>query len=146
MRYCAPMAVCSRAPSDSRHRPVPRSLRLLALTGWAGTLAYFSLAAGVKVPGEFMGWDKLNHFAAYAILVLLLAWTMTAWFRGSCRLLVVAWGLAVAYGLLLESLQWLMASGRQWETGDLLANALGAFSGCVVFCLIGRRSWLANDC
>jgi glycopeptide antibiotics resistance protein len=56
----------------------------------------------------------------------------------------VSWGLAAAFGLLLESLQWLMASGRQWEAGDQLANALGAIFGCVVFCLASGRLSPAN--
>jgi len=122
-----------------------RYLRSTALLLWATALAYLSLAPDVKAPPGALGWDKLNHFAAYAVLALLLMRVLLARRKATIRLLVIAWAACAAYGALLEGLQWLMGIGRQWEVGDLLANGLGALVSCVVFCLIAGRCSQAND-
>jgi VanZ family protein len=115
------------------------------LLTWAAALGYLSLASSVRAPSGLLGWDKSNHFAAYAVLAVLLIRSLMIWHAPSVRLLTVAWLSCTAYGLLLEGLQGMMGAGRQWEIGDLLANALGALTACVVFCLIVGRSSLAND-
>jgi len=112
---------------------LPFTLRLVALLAWVVIIAWLSLSANVKVPPGVFGWDKFNHFAAYALLSLLLIHTLQARRHPSARLLAVSWLICVVYGLLLEGLQWFMETGRQAEAGDLLANALGALAVCVVF-------------
>jgi len=127
--------------SASCHNRSTRTFRLAALLLWSGALAYLSLASSVTVPAGAFGWDKLNHFAAYAVLTLLLIRTLLAWQRLSPRILLYSWLAGTTYGLLLEGLQWLMAVGRQFEVGDLLANALGALLACVIFRRIAGRSY-----
>jgi VanZ family protein len=124
------MSAVDKSPSLNR---LPFTLRLVALLAWAAIIALLSLSANVKVPSGVFGWDKFNHFAAYALLSLLLIHTLQARRRPSAQLLAVSWLICVVYGLLLEGLQWFMEAGRQAEAGDLLANALGALAACVVF-------------
>ena len=133
-----PHSTCNRCPST-------RALRLALLLLWAVALAYLSLAPDVKAPSGALGWDKMNHFAAYAVLSLLLIRALLAWRAVPIRLLVVVWATCVAYGALIEGLQWLMALGRTWEWGDILANALGALVACVVFRLALRRFSQTNE-
>ncbi len=108
--------------------------RDLPLFLWAGALAYLSLVPEVKVPGGIQPWDKFSHFAAYAVLAVLLARALACRRKLSIRLLTLVLLACCGYGLLLEGLQWAMAVGRMFETGDLLANGLGALGGCAVFC------------
>lgn len=145
MRYCRRMIFCSSTRQPSLpSRPV-RILRLFTLLLWAFALAFLSLVPEVEAPAGLQLWDKFNHFAAYAVLTLLLIRTLSAWRSHSDRLLTVAWLACAAYGMLIEGLQWAMGVGRQWEFGDLLANALGALAACVVFRLISVRSSVVND-
>lgn len=120
-------------------------LRLTALAIWAFALAFFSLTPDIKTPSGPLSWDKFNHFAAYAVLALLLIRTLTVKCNVSIRLLGASWLACAVYGLLLEGLQWVMEAGRQWEVADLLANGLGALAACVIFRHIARRFSRSND-
>ena len=137
MRYCPGMADRKTAPPFQR---VTFTLRLAALLAWAAAIAWLSLAAEVKAPSGILGWDKLNHFAAYALLTLLLVHTLRASCTPPAHLLVISWLICCSWGLMLEGLQWYMGAGRLWEAGDLLANALGALAACVLFRQIRGRS------
>jgi VanZ family protein len=112
---------------------------LLATLLWAAALAYFSLAPDVAAPAGINLWDKFSHFAAYAVLAVLLVLVLVSRGPLALRGLAGAWFGCAGYGLLLEGLQWGMALGRQFELGDLLANGLGALCGCAVFCRKVRR-------
>jgi VanZ family protein len=102
-------------------------------------MACLSLVPASTIPSALPAWDKFNHFAGYAVLAWLLLWTIKAWHALSLPLLAGAWIACNGYGLLLEILQGLMTSGRQFEGGDLLANALGALMACVLFRHINER-------
>ncbi|WP_043531028.1 VanZ family protein [Litchfieldella xinjiangensis] len=92
---------------------------LLALSA-ALVIALGSLTPGDQMPSQ-LPWDKLNHFLGYAGLAGLLG---LAGLR-----LGVAFLAAAAYGLGIEYLQ-LLVPGRSGGDGwDILANALGAFTG-----------------
>ena len=111
-------------------------IRLIPLLLWAAALAYLSLAPSVRAPSGLLGWDKLNHFAAYAVLAALLLFTLAARVTLGGRMLLVAWFTAFGYGLLLEALQGAMAVGRRWELFDLSANGLGALTACLLCVLL----------
>ena len=145
MRYCPLMATRNSSQSSAVPGRSVRILRLFTLLLWAFALAFLSLVPEVEAPAGLQLWDKFNHFAAYAVLTLLLIRTLPAWRSHSDRLLMVAWLACAAYGLLIEGLQWAMRVGRQCEFGDLLANALGTLAVCVVFRLSRVRSSVAND-
>lgn len=86
---------------------------------WLALTAITLLALSPRPPAVAdLGWDKLNHLAAFALLGLLarLAWPTQSLARWLFSLLV--------YGGLLEIAQGLTAN-RQAEWADLLADALG---------------------
>jgi len=145
MGYLAAMTRYFPTSNSQKDHLLIFRVRLALLLMWASALALLSLASDVKTPSGLLGWDKFNHFAAYAVLALLLIRFLAASDKTSIRWLVVSWLACAAYGLLLESLQWLMGIGRQWELGDLLANALGALSACVIFRHIAGRISKSND-
>lgn len=107
---------------------------MASLLFWAGVLACFSLMPEGASPAGVRIWDKFSHFAAYAVLALMLVGVVNDWRESLPRVLAVCWLLCFGYGLLLELLQWGMALGRQFEVGDLVANGLGALAGCAIFC------------
>lgn len=77
------------------------------------------LALSPKPPATAdLGWDKLNHIAAFLALggLARLAWPAAPWWRWALLLLL--------YGGLLEIAQGLTPN-RQGELADLLADALG---------------------
>jgi VanZ family protein len=82
-----------------------------------------------RVPGPastflFHGADKVGHFAAYAVLCLLLIWNMPGT-RWRTRLLVAA-VLPILFGILMEFIQPL--TGRHFDLADMGANALGVLT------------------
>jgi len=80
-----------------------------------------------------LGWDKLNHAAAFAILAAVaFLGRIGGWVR-------IAWAL-VAYGALIEILQSFTPT-RSAEWGDLLADGAGIASGLL---LAAGVSWLAS--
>lgn len=86
---------------------------------WLALIAITLLALSPRPPAVAdLGWDKLNHLAAFALLGLLarLAWPAQRLARWLLGLLV--------YGGLLEIAQGLTPN-RQAEWADLLADALG---------------------
>lgn len=103
-------------------------------------LAYLSLTPEVNVPGGMRIWDKLSHFSAYAVLAVLMSRAVLVKSSPLTQPLFICWLVCAGYGLFLEGLQGWMALGRYFEIGDLLANALGALAGCVLFCLGTGRS------
>ena len=113
-------------------------LRLVALLIWMAGLLLLSLVpAPPRLPGP-LGWDKLLHLLAYAVLAVLSARlliqlrgeTAGSWWR--------SWAITVGFGLLIELLQGVAGTGRFAEWGDVGANLVGASLGC-----LGLR-WLAN--
>ena len=82
-----------------------------------------------------LGWDKLNHFAAFAALAVVAT-------LGYARATVaVAIGL-LAYGALIELLQSLTPS-RSAEWADLVADGIGIGIGLLVAALLARLvRWL----
>lgn len=86
---------------------------------WALLLLISWLALSPKPPAAGdLGWDKLNHVAAFVALGLMarIAWPQARWSH-------LGGGL-MAYGLLLEIAQG-QTPNRHAEAGDVLADALG---------------------
>ena len=116
------------------------TLRLAAPCLWALIMLWLSLTSSPpQLPGV-LGWDKLLHAGAYGLLSLLLAQALLCW----PHLLHKAWWLAsltaIAFGALLEILQFLTQTGRTAEWLDLLADAVGALICCVIF-----RHWVKRS-
>lgn len=100
--------------------------RLLLLLAWGLCLLWLSLTPAPPQPPGIFGWDKLQHVAAIGVLSLLAGWSLATLPRISCR----AWGIAaifsIAFGGLIEILQWAFTDSRSAEIGDILADATGA--------------------
>lgn len=85
-----------------------------------------------------LGWDKLNHLAAFAIM------TMTAGqgFKHACKQVLVA---LLAFGGLIELLQSFVPN-RYAEWGDLGADALGIALGLLVWRILRRLVQRHDPC
>jgi glycopeptide antibiotics resistance protein len=106
------------------------------------TIAWLSLTPAPPDMGGLLGWDKLQHAVAYALLTFLTGKVFSA----ICSSPLRAWGgallFAITVGLGLEIAQELFTVGRSGgDPADLLANSLGALAGCVpaVFSLRRRK-------
>ena len=119
---------------------VPLS-RFLAIS-WAIVILILSLLP----PGAFeiFNWnflsrDKLLHTLAYSVLSFLLYDTLLASIRinySKLHLIAKASILCIAYGILMECLQFLENLGRIFDTGDIIANAFGTGVGIVCYSVI----------
>ena len=111
-----------------------------AQRGWLALLVV--LAAGVvtlaclpaSVHGPSLGWDKLNHAAAF----MTLAFCGHFAFRERPRSLFWVSFLLLALGVGIELLQ-MQIPGRRAEVDDVLADALGLCVGLLVAIQLGRR-------
>jgi VanZ family protein len=83
--------------------------------------------------GASLGWDKLNHAAAFAAMAFAagLGLRNLRWHR-----LYVALGL-VGYGAAIEIAQWFVP-GRSCEWGDLLADCVGTAVGVTLATVVLR--------
>lgn len=76
--------------------------------------------------------DKLGHFLFYAVAMFLALMALGEWLRGKMgfrRAAATAFAGLLAYGLLMEGLQWAMQAGRSAEWADVAANSLGLVAG-----------------
>jgi VanZ family protein len=120
-------------------------LRLLAPLAWAVTILWLSLTSSPpQIPGV-LGWDKLLHGGAYALLTLLIAqflFCLPLHPGKACR---VAWLAAVCFGALMEVAQLLAHTGRTAEWWDLFADAVGATLAYVILCQVQRLISLQHE-
>ncbi|MBO0322857.1 VanZ family protein [Muricauda sp. CAU 1633] len=83
--------------------------------------------------------DKMTHFVFYLVFTFLGVFFVRERTKGNLKLRkaigYVFFG-AVAYGILIEALQYTLTVDRMAELGDVFANVLGAFVG------IGLIQWL----
>ena len=78
-----------------------------------------------------LGWDKLNHMAAFAAL----AFTASLGWPGSVRMRALVLGALLAYGGLIELVQ-MQVPGRSAEWADLVADAVGLLVGAAAASLL----------
>jgi VanZ family protein len=118
---------------------------------WQSLLVVYWLAllTATHVPSDFPGvptnqWDKVVHFAAYAVLAILFAttWQLAAGLL-TMRHLRAAWLLLCVAGALDEGTQFLV--GRDSNILDWLADAAGVAAGLAMFVWLRRRSAAADD-
>ena len=83
--------------------------------------------------------DKVAHFAAYALLGLLLAraFAGAAWIRYSRDTVLAAWFVAALYAVTDEFHQ-SFVPGRTPSLGDWLADSAGALLGAMVAFAVAR--------
>ena len=116
-----------REPFSFKH-----AVRIAAPILWAAAICWLSLTSTPPLIPGVLGWDKLLHVLAYALLTILVAQFLClctdvwkAAFYAGCS--------AILYGGLMELLQLLVQTGRTAEWWDLVADAVGVLAGCVIF-------------
>lgn len=112
-----------------------RAWRAAAVAWAAAVLVTGVLPTQSTVEAVSAGHDdivtSLGHFASYVLLGFLLGGALEGW-ELEWRRLVLAWGLAVALGGLVELVQGPLAY-RDAQAADVIANATGAATGLVLF-------------
>ena len=104
---------------------------------YALILLVLSLASLRGIPSLGTSFDdKIGHFGAYFIFTLLIFNYCNALKVRSA--LFCAFIIASSYGFLMELLQKLLTTGREYDLYDALANAFGAVLA-VLFVIIYRK-------
>jgi VanZ family protein len=112
-----------------RYRYLARWLLFIA---WGVIVLWFSLIPSPPLPKSgLLGWDKLQHAAAYALLTLL-GYHAFASFSPFRHRLTCALAVAAVFGALLEAAQAIFTTTRSAELGDLAADIVGAGLACAV--------------
>ena len=122
-------------------------VRLPRVHAWAPAVLYMALIFGLSslhvvspVVSIFPFRDKGAHFTEYALLGLLcaracrLTWRRRPW----PRMLALGAFLATAWGL-SDELHQVFVPGRSADARDLLADALGAVTGALLYEALRRR-------
>jgi VanZ family protein len=119
--------------------PVPRplfaALLWFLLLCWAGVVLWLSSLTPQELPPTaFMMWDKLNHFAAFAVGGWLAATALQAGRPGgSLRSRILAAILIVAVFGALDETRQLFTPGRSGaDFYDWIADFLGASAGAIL--------------
>ena len=115
--------------------PKSQTLPGLLLIGWGVAIAWLSLTpAPPKISSPLLGWDKLQHASAYAVLAFVGGWA----FGRTRRAFSLAFCLAILYGGAMELAQGYFTLNRTADWLDELANLTGAgvaaLIGCLLFC------------
>lgn len=111
---------------ETQHCRACRVLRLLALAGYSAIILWLSLTPNPpELSGDFLGWDKAQHAAAYGVLTLLTGRAFELYLTPSSRAWLAAALFALLFGGLVEIAQGAMTQVRFADPLDLLANALG---------------------
>ena len=104
---------------------------------YAMLILFLSLASLRGIPSLGTSFDdKIGHFGAYFIFTLLI--------YNYCNSLKIksklfyAFIIAASYGFLMELLQKLLTTGRQYDLYDALANAFGAVIAIVVITIFKK--------
>jgi VanZ family protein len=118
----------SRGPSNASYLG-----RLALPVLWAAIISWLSLTSTPPLIPGVLGWDKLQHAAAYVLLTLSVAQYLHIHCADSRKTGFSAACLAVAYGGLMEIMQLATQTGRQAELWDLAADAVGSVAGYVIF-------------
>lgn len=103
-----------------------RVLRLLALGAYSIIILWLSLTPHPpELSGDFLGWDKAQHAAAYGLLTWLAGRALELHLTPRTRAWLMAALYALAFGSLMEIAQGAMTQVRFADPQDLLANAIG---------------------
>jgi len=84
-------------------------------------------------PTLFVGADKVLHFVAYGIMIMLWRIAQVDTKHGSKRVKIALLGLVIVVGLTMEVCQRLFFETRSFEILDIIANIMGAISGFLLF-------------
>lgn len=98
----------------------------------AGVVGLIAMIPGASGPPTLVGWDKLDHAAAFAAIVLL---ARCGW-PGVSRWIIA--GFALAYGIAIELSQATAAVGRVASVSDVAADGVGIVIGLALAWALAR--------
>ena len=104
---------------------------------YAGAVFVLSLMPESGSPGY--GWDKANHFIAYAVMSFLFMRTAVTSNRPFVMTAVGVFLAVLLFGIAVEFFQSLTPT-RHADFRDALANGLGSIAGIVAFKLLRNRA------
>ena len=79
--------------------------------------------------------DKLIHLTMYCILILLWGINLISFKFSLIKILF----LTIIFGLLIETLQYLLPFGRYFDLGDIIANSVGAIIGLIILLFYKKK-------
>ena len=79
--------------------------------------------------------DKLIHLTMYFILILLWGINLISFKFSLIKILF----LTIIFGLLIETLQYLLPFGRYFDLGDIIANSVGAIIGIIILLFYKKK-------
>jgi VanZ family protein len=105
----------------------------------AAFIWFLSSQSILPQPKGILGWDKLQHVLAYAVLAAAVGfWPSGAfWGRRPALALLFTALAASAYGVIDEAHQYFVP-GRNCNVWDWIADTLGAVSGASAMAVLGR--------
>lgn len=113
---------------------------------WAVLILLLCLMPGPALPqwdwADLFSLDKPVHAFLFAVQFVLVVRALAgdAWRTGpATRILVLAFLLTVAYGVLTEVMQHMEAMGRHGDVSDVLANTVGVLIGVAYLRWRSRR-------
>jgi|APTNR8051073442_1049403.scaffolds.fasta_scaffold00486_24 VanZ family protein len=116
-----------------------RYLRLAI--AWALLIAFLCLTPGKNLPqwewADLLSVDKVVHMLMFGVFSYLMARGLREKGWPDPRSLLVAGGLSLGYGALMEVLQETPGLGRNGDVVDLTANTIGAVAGAYLV----HRAW-----
>lgn len=108
---------------------LPAFLWVLFITG-------LSVMPGIQLPSfQLFSADKLAHAFVYGVLtwLLLRAQLRTGSLQSGFWVEIIICCISIAYGILMEFVQYTFIPGRFYEIDDMLANAFGCVMGWACF-------------
>ena len=84
---------------------------------------------------KFFEMDKLIHLTMYFILILLWGINLISFKFSLIKILF----LTIFFGLLMETLQYLLPFGRNFDLGDIIANSVGAIIGIIILLFYKKK-------
>ena len=112
------------------------NLKLLAIS-YTILIVVLSLS---PIPGaipsfKFFEIEKLIHLTMYFILILLWGINLISFKFSLIKILF----LTIFFGLLIETLQYLLPFGRYFDLGDIIANSAGAIIGIIILLFYKKK-------
>ena len=84
---------------------------------------------------KFFEMDKLIHLTMYFILILLWGINLISFKFSLIKILF----LTIFFGLIIETLQYLLPFGRYFDLGDIFANSVGAIIGIIILLFYKKK-------
>ncbi len=104
---------------------------------WSIVILILSIGPGVNLPEswwDLFSPDKVGHLTVYGILTfLLLRGFLNKNQNLSQTIVVIALGISIFYGILMELMQYGFFPHRYFEIYDIIANIIGSFLGWKLF-------------